>query len=111
VGCPRLIAALPVRLGRLLPDPVVPATATARAWGRPPVIVACGGRARADPAARSRANRVGVDHVSWRQLRSGGTVRWWTVRDGTPVQLTVPAAYPVQAGFVVDVSRAIRRGL
>jgi hypothetical protein len=60
---------------------------------------------------RTAQSVVGIDHVRWFQSYSSAhpdqPVTWTNV--SVHVRLSVPTAYGAQAGYVVDVSRLLRR--
>lgn len=91
-SCPRLIAALPTRLGDLPGRPVQPASAAVRAWGEPPVVLRCG---VPRPAAfvAGAPDVVAVNGVTWFVQPHGERTVWTVVDRAVYIEATVPSGY------------------
>jgi hypothetical protein len=109
-ACARLGQKLPTRLDGRHTRVTSPRSPRVAAWGNPPVVMRCGVALPAGYDPHS-ASTVTVDGVPWFQERQARAVRWTTARRDANVELTVPSSYAAQAGFLVDLSAAVRAAL
>ncbi|MDQ6651053.1 MAG: DUF3515 domain-containing protein, partial [Actinomycetota bacterium] len=86
---------------------VDPASPRSAAWGKRAVVLRCG----VDRPAGYRAGvePVEVDGVAWFQHLAGDVVEWTAVDRPVYVELTVPATYSAQGGFLVALAGPIGR--
>ena len=107
--CQAVVGVLPQRLDTLDPRVVDPASPLVRAWGDPAVVLRCGVPVPAgyDPTATC----LDVNGVGWYAERQDRGVRF-TSRWSTPrIEVTVPAAYAPEAGWLSPISAELRRQL
>lgn len=114
-ACAKVLAELPVQLGRL-PGRVVhtsPDTPFVVAWGDPAVVLACGAARPRSLHAGSSAQYFtnGPANGPFYDVTSAGGANVWTTVDRAPyISITVPDRY--QGGDVVPpLSRAIAKAL
>lgn len=101
--CPRLVTALPGRLGRLPARQVKGARTSAAAWGDPPVILRCGVPPRIAPASQI----VVLNGVEWFTDVDNTGVTWTTAGRRVNVQVRVPGRYDSQGPLLSGVSPAV----
>lgn len=94
--CTKLLTALPVQLGNLVPRIVHPRpdSAFVVAWGDPAVVLRCGVERPSALRPASSDLDIGVDGVFWLPVkRQSGTV-WTTVDRAAYIEVAVPSSYP-----------------
>jgi len=101
--CPRLLHALPQRLGNLAARDVE-GGGSAAAWGDPPVLLRCGVAPRIGPVGQI----VVLDGVDWTTDVDNSAVTWTTLGRGVTVSVRVPGHYDSQGPLLTTLSPTIK---
>ena len=110
--CAKLLAALPVSLGRLAPRIVhtEPDTPYVVAWGAPAVVLSCGAARPADLAPGSSTQFRVVDAVPFDLVLTKSAARYTTVDRAPYIAITFPAGQQ-PANLLPTLARAIATAL
>lgn len=107
--CPKMLAALPLKVGGLERRKVSGGNEYAAAWGNPAVIVHCG---VARPKTLTKTSpTVIVNTVQWLVPQGNNPNPVWTAVDRSVyIDITIPATYSGDA-MLTDVGKAITKTL
>lgn len=104
--CASFLASLPVKIAEQTMRETTPSTATAAAWGDPPIIVRCG---VAEPRTLvSTSSLIEVESVTWfPEALTNGTL-FTSVGRSPRIEVSVPRDYAPEVNVLVDIAAQAR---